>query len=88
MPEKIDVILSELAEIKKALVTLQKPEEVPKLLSIDSAVAYLKRYGITISKSTLYKRSSSGLLPSLKIENKIYFSPQTIINLLTYGNNR
>lgn len=88
MPEKIDVILSELAEIKEALVTIQKPEEVPKLLSIDSAVAYLKRYGITISKSTLYKRSSSGLLPSLKIENKIYFSPQTIINLLTHGNNR
>lgn len=88
LPEKIDVILSELAEIKEALVTIQRPEEVPKLLSIDSAVAYLKQYGITISKSTLYKRSSSGLLPSLKIENRLYFSPRNLIEIITYKNER
>ncbi|MDE7460765.1 MAG: helix-turn-helix domain-containing protein [Paramuribaculum sp.] len=86
LPERIDEILSELSAIRVLLEKVSKPEQIPKFLNIDDAVTFLQSQGIRISKSTLYKRSASGILPIHKIDNKIYFNPQDLINVLTDGN--
>ena len=86
LPERIDEILSELSAIKVLLEKVSKPEQIPKFLNIDDTVAFLQSQGLRISKSTLYKRSALGLLPTHKIDNKIYFNHQELINALTDGN--
>lgn len=85
LPERIDEILSELSAIKVLLEKVSKPEQIPKFLNIDDAVAYLQSQGIRISKSTLYKRSALGLLPIHKIDNKIYFIPEELTNAIING---
>lgn len=87
LPQRIDEILSELSVIR-SLVTnqIEKPDNIPKYLNIDAAIRYLNKQGISISKSTLYKRSASGMIPTHKIENRLYFNPVEILNILTDEN--
>lgn len=84
LPQRIDEILSELSVLRSIVTNqIEKPENIPKYLKIDAAIRYLNKQGISISKSTLYKRSASGLIPTHKIENRLYFNPVELLNILT-----
>lgn len=80
LPERIDEILSELMEVKKLLGYPQQSKAESRFLDIDNAIVYLKDNGIQISKSTLYKKCTSGLIISHKIENRLYFKPVELLN--------
>ena len=62
-----------------------KPTTRPQYLRIDLAVEFLKRNGISISKSTLYKRHASGKLPATKIEGKLYYNVKSLLNYFQHG---
>lgn len=79
MPVRIDEVLSELRELKKLICDrINKIENVPRYLNIDAAIEYLKSQGISMSKSTLYKRSARDKIPKHKIDNKLYFTIQEL----------
>lgn len=83
MPGRIDEILTEIKELKALFESIQKREEIPKYMDIDKTVAELRKQGIQISKSTLYKKSATGLIPVHKIDNKIYFILSELQNTIT-----
>lgn len=87
LPERIDDILSELSVIR-SLVTnqIEKPDNIPKYLNIDAAIRYLNKQGISISKSQIYKLSSRGEIPVIKIENRLYFNPIELLKKITDEN--
>ena len=82
LPERVEEILKQVKIIHAMLEKIPKVEEIPKYLSIDDSVEFLKTQGIKISKSTLYKRSSAGKLKSYKIEGKIYFKPNDLLDII------
>lgn len=87
MPQRIDEILSELRVIKSMVNNhIEKPDNIPKYLNIDETIRYMNKQGISISKSTLYKRSASGQIPTHKIENRLYFNPTEILQIFTDEN--
>lgn len=81
LPDRVEEILVELKKIRVMLERIPKVDEIPKYLSIEDAVEFLKTQGIKISKSTLYKRSSAGKIKSSKIEGKIYFKPNDLLDI-------
>ena len=50
LSEKVDLIINLLGT------NIEKREEIPKYLSTENALAYLKKTGFPMSKSKLYKR--------------------------------
>lgn len=64
LPERIDYLIQEISEIKNILINrIEKREEIPKYLSTENALAYLKKTGFPMSKSQLYKLTSCGRMP-------------------------
>lgn len=80
--EKIHKMVQEILSIVK---NEPKPLDRPQYLRIDLAVEFLKSNGISISKSTLYKRHASGKLPATKIEGKLYFNVKSLNNYVQNG---
>lgn len=81
LPERVEEILKKLKIIHAMLEKIPKVEEIPKYLSIEDSVEFLKKQGIKISKSTLYKRSAASKIKSSKIEGKIYFKPNDLLDI-------
>ena len=75
LPERIDFIISEISEIRNFLTRLKKPEEIPKYLILEEALRFLSTRGYPISKSLIYKLTSSGKIPHKKINNHLVFDP-------------
>lgn len=68
LPERIDYLIQEISEIKNILINrIEKREEIPKYLSTENALAYLKKTGFPMSKSQLYKLTSCGRMPFHKV---------------------
>lgn len=79
LPERIDYLISGIEEIKSILAgRTEKPEKIPKYLGIDQALAYMKKSGFSISKSKLYKLTSSSEIPFHKADNRVYFFPHEL----------
>lgn len=55
-----------------------KREEIPKYLSTENALAYLKKTGFPMSKSKLYKLTSYGRIPFHKSGNTLLFIPEEL----------
>ena len=53
-------------------------EEIPKYLSTENALAYLKKTGFPMSKSKLYKLTSYGRIPFHKSGNTLLFIPEEL----------
>jgi predicted RecB family endonuclease len=52
---------------------VQRPKDEPERFNINEAVEYLKKMGITISKSSLYKSTSNGGVPVHRFGNRLVF---------------
>jgi len=74
LPKQIDYLISEVLVIKEILLKrIKKPEEVPKYLTLSKALSFLMEQGYSISKSKLYKLTSSNCIPYHKAGNKLLF---------------
>jgi predicted DNA-binding transcriptional regulator AlpA len=81
LPKQIDYLISEVLVIKETLLQrIEKPEEVPKQLTLVEAIAFSLAKGITMSKSKLYKLTSSNKIPHRKAGNKLIFNSEEISN--------
>ena len=79
LPERIDYLIQEISEIKNILTNrIEKREEIPKYLSTENALAYLKKTGFPMSKSKLYKLTSYGRIPFHKSGNTLLFIPEEL----------
>lgn len=79
LPERVDFLISEVAGIKQILLQgIAKPEEVPKYLDITQVLFYLKKRGVLVSRSKLYKMTSEDSIPHRKMSSKLYFLPNEI----------
>ena len=77
--ERIDYLIQEISEIKNILTNrIEKKEEIPKYLSTENALAYLKKTGFPMSKSQLYKLTSCGRMPFHKSGNTLLFIPEEL----------
>lgn len=74
LPQQIDVLLAEVLNIKEILLDgIEKPEEVPKYLTLDDALLFLSKRAYSISKSKMYKLTSSNAIPFHKAGNNLLF---------------
>ena len=75
LPSQVDILLEQVLVIKEILLQrIEKPEEVPKFLSLEEVIAFLLANRIPMSKSKLYKLTSSDSIPNFKVGNKLLFS--------------
>lgn len=74
LPQQIDFLLAEVLNIKEVLLNrLEKPEEIPKYLTMESALSFLRKRAYPMSKSKMYKLTSSSGIPYRKMGNKLLF---------------
>lgn len=75
---KIDYLLSSVEKIQKTLNKGEMIEPPPKNLSINQAIIFLKEKGFIISTSSIYKLTSSKLIPFKKFGNRLVFSEKEL----------
>jgi hypothetical protein len=74
LPEQVDYLISEIFKIKEILLSrIKKPEEIPKNMTLEEAILFLQREKIPMSKSKLYKLTSSNKIPYRKAGTKLIF---------------
>lgn len=84
LPERIDYLITEVMDLKQIVLRgIDKPEEIPKYLDVVQTLLYLKKKGVSISKSKLYKMTSGNSIPYRKMDSKLYFLPTELENWLS-----
>jgi excisionase family DNA binding protein len=75
LPMQIDFLISQVGVIQEILLKrIIKPEEVPKKrLTFNETLSHFFKQGHKMSKSRLYKLTSSNSIPNYKIGNKLLF---------------
>lgn len=80
MPFQVDQIYKELIELKTILLNKEKhPKEYPKHMDINNAVAFLNEQGYKITRSTLYKLTSTRKIPHSKFLGKLVFETKELL---------
>lgn len=69
---KLDLILDLLST------KIEKPEEIPKYLDLKKALTLMNGLGYPISRSTLYKMTSTSRIPHHKINSKLLFDAEEL----------
>ncbi len=83
LPAAVSKILLDITEIRKVL--LQKHKREPthnELLSVEKTIIFLSENGYLLSKSKLYKLTSSQKIPHSKLNNKLIFNKQDLASWL------
>lgn len=60
LTKKVDLLISMFST------KIEKREEIPKYMNTETALEYLRKTGLTISKSKLYKLTASNSIPVYK----------------------
>lgn len=80
LPVKVQFLLEEVHELKEILLKrMKQPKEVPKHLSLDDAIIFLASQGYQISKSSMYKLSSSRTIPFTRFNGRLLFDTQDLL---------
>lgn len=79
MPIQIDRILSELQAIKNTVSKLEKPEEIPKRLTVEKALEFLAAQSFEMSKSQLYKKVAARTIPHYHFGNRVIFDTEELL---------
>jgi hypothetical protein len=78
---KIDVLLEEVTQIKKVLLSnKEKNEPEAKYLNLSSALVMLSKQGFSMSKSRVYKMTAEGSLPCRRFGNRLVFNSLDLLN--------
>ena len=72
LTEKVDLLISMFST------KIEKREEIPKYMNTETALEYLRKTGLTISKSELYKLTASNSIPVYKEGNSLFFTQQEL----------
>lgn len=72
LTEKVDLLISMFST------KIEKREEIPKYMNTETALEYLRKTGLTISKSKLYKLIASNSIPVYKEGNSLFFTQQEL----------
>lgn len=72
LTEKVDLLISMFST------KIEKREEIPKYMNTETALEYLRKTGLTISKSRLYKLTASNSIPVYKEGNSLLFTQQEL----------
>lgn len=78
-PAQIDRILSELQAIKNTVSKLEKPEEIPKRLTVEKALEFLAARSFEMSKSQLYKKVAAREIPHYHFGNRVIFDTEELL---------
>lgn len=79
LPKTVDLIYSLLLELKTELKSKEPTKQCSSFLSIDKALEFLRDQGLTVSKSTLYKKTSSRTIPYTTFNGRIVFESKELI---------
>ena len=80
LPERMDVLLREVQELKEILLKrMKQPKEVPRHLSLDDAIIFLATQGYKISKSAIYKKTSNRTIQCTRFNGKLLFNTQDLL---------
>jgi len=79
MPMQIDRVLNELQAIKILIAKIQKPEEIPKRLTFEKALEFLKTQSFEMSKSQLYKLCAARKIPHSHFGNRLVFDTNELL---------
>ncbi len=79
MPNQIDRILSEIQAIKNIVSKFEKPEEIPKRLTVEKALEFLAARSFEMSKSLLYKKVAKREIPHYHFGNRVIFDTEELI---------
>lgn len=79
MPIQIDRILNELQAIKNTVSKLEKPEEIPKRLTVEKALEFLAAHSFEMSKSKLYKKVAAREIPHYHFGNRVIFDTEELL---------
>lgn len=79
MPNQIDRILNELQAIKNIVSKLEKPEEIPKRLTVEKALEFLAAHSFEMSKSQLYKKVAAREIPHYHFGNRVIFDTEELL---------
>lgn len=72
LSKKVDLLISMFST------KIEKREEIPKYMNTETALEYLRKIGLTISKSKLYKLTASNSIPVYKEGNSLFFTQQEL----------
>jgi len=78
-PTQIDRILIEIQAIKNFITRIEKPEEIPKHLTFEKALDFLKKQGFEISDSKMYKLCAAKQIPHSHFGNRLVFNTKELI---------
>lgn len=80
LPMQIDFLISQVGVIQEILLKrIMKPEDVPKMfLNFDETLSNFLIQGYKMSKSRLYKLTSSNSIPYSKVGNKLLFCKEDL----------
>lgn len=79
LPQQIDFLLAEVLEVKEIILKkIGKPEEIPKYLNLDGAILFLSKKAYPISKSKMYKLTSSNAIPFHRAGNSLLFHTEEL----------
>lgn len=86
MPRAIEQLVAEVREIK-AKINAPAVTPTPKRdrLLLNEALALLDDLGRPTSKSTLYKETSTGVIPHYKVGKRLVFSRKTLTQWVEQG---
>lgn len=80
LPFIAEQIYKEIMDLKLSLLTKEKmPKQYPKHLDINEAVTFLNEQGYKITKSSLYKMTSTRKIPFSKFLGKLVFETKELI---------
>lgn len=79
MPMQIDRLFNELRTIKAMVEKIQMPEEIPKRLTLEKALEFMKTRSFEMSKSQLYKKVAARKIPHYHFGNRIVFNTDELL---------
>lgn len=76
--ETIDFLLISVEKIHDLVSKVELIKPPPKNISFEEAIIYLKSEGLIISKSKLYKLTSSKSIPFIRFGNRLVFNSEEL----------
>lgn len=79
LPQKIDTVTDQLEAIMKLLEKNQPAQAIPKKLNLSNAIAFMAGEGCDLSKSLVYKLTSTNAIPVRRFGRKLIFDRDELL---------
>lgn len=79
MPQMLAEIYDEVMKLRSILEKQKQTKEIPKHMCLEDAIQFLFEQGYQISKSRIYKKCASRIIPHLKFQGKLIFESKELM---------